>query len=192
MHLEATLQFDDAAQSRRRWHAQKQSRGFTLIELILVLALLVISISLITPKLSGFFAGRDLDSETHRLLSLTRYGQDRAVSEGIPMILWIDTQSGTYGLEQETGYMKGSDTKAVDYKVADGLKIAIDRGTSKPPTAGKSYGIHFSPDGNVVTATSVHRISLQDGNHPAVWIAPSFNGLTYELQGDRNQSNARR
>ncbi|MCX6930914.1 MAG: prepilin-type N-terminal cleavage/methylation domain-containing protein, partial [Verrucomicrobia bacterium] len=63
--------------------------AFTLIELILVMALLTIVISLTAPSLSKFFRGRTLDSEARRLLALTRSGQSRAVSEGMPMDLWV-------------------------------------------------------------------------------------------------------
>src|SRR5207249_2115896 len=56
--------------------------AFTLIELILVMALLAIVLAVSAPALSTFFQGRTLDSEVRRFLSLTRYGQSRAVSEG--------------------------------------------------------------------------------------------------------------
>src|SRR5437667_3469223 len=64
-----------------------QRRAFTLIELILVMALLVIVMAVSAPALSNFFRGRTLDSEARCFMSLTRYGQSRAVSEGIPMVL---------------------------------------------------------------------------------------------------------
>src|SRR6184192_239420 len=64
--------------------------AFTLIELILVMTILTIAISVTAPALANFFRGRSLDSEARRLLALTRQGQSRAVSEGLPMELWID------------------------------------------------------------------------------------------------------
>ena len=48
--------------------ADQARRGFTLIELILVMALLTVVISLTAPRLSRFFHGRTLDSEARRLL----------------------------------------------------------------------------------------------------------------------------
>jgi prepilin-type N-terminal cleavage/methylation domain-containing protein len=57
-------------------------RAFTLIELILVLALLVIITSLAAPAMSNFIRGRALDSEARRLLALMHAAQSRAVSEG--------------------------------------------------------------------------------------------------------------
>src|ERR1051325_11002931 len=88
------------------------ARAFTLIELILVMAMLLIVLAVSFPSLKGFFRGRDLDSEARRFLSLTRYGQSRAVSEGVPMVLWIDAQQKTYGLRAQTGYAD-TDTNAV-------------------------------------------------------------------------------
>src|SRR2546421_9923316 len=78
--------------------------AFTLIELILVMAMLLIVLAVSAPALSNFFRGRTLDSEARRFLSLTRYGQSRAVSEGGPMVLWIDAKNGTYGLQEEASY----------------------------------------------------------------------------------------
>ena len=67
--------------------------AFTLIELILVLALLVIITSLAAPAMANFIRGRALDSEARRLLALMHAGQSRAVSEGMPMMLWVDEKT---------------------------------------------------------------------------------------------------
>ncbi len=66
---------------RTRSNEPDRARAFTLIELILVMALLLIVIGVALPSLKRFFHGRNLDSEARRFLSLTRYGQSRAVSE---------------------------------------------------------------------------------------------------------------
>src|SRR5256885_1782577 len=71
--------------------------GFTLVELILVMALLVVAVSFITPHLSDFFRGRALDSEGRQLMALVHDGQSRAVSGGVPMILWFDAAAKKYG-----------------------------------------------------------------------------------------------
>ena len=99
-------------------------RAFTLIELMLVMTMLVAVIAVTMPSLSNFFRGRSLDSEARRFLSLTRYGQERAVSEGLPMTLWIDTANGTYGLQEEPGYNE-NDPKAVSFGLGKDLQIAV-------------------------------------------------------------------
>jgi type II secretion system protein H len=168
------------------WSTGKQTNnrlryaGFTLIELMLVLVLLTIVISLVLPSLAKFFGGRDLDSEVRRFVSLTHYAQSRAVSEGVPMFIWVDPKAGTYGLEQEAGYTDG-DTKAVNYTVAEGLILGAGKAGSKA-TVGKSTGIHFSPDGNVILTTSVSGISFQQVGYQPVWVVPTTNGLAFETQ----------
>jgi prepilin-type N-terminal cleavage/methylation domain-containing protein len=170
----------------------RHDHAFTLIELILVMTLLVVIVSLVMPSLEKFFGGRTLDSEVRRFVALTHYGQSRAVSEGVPMLLWVNPKAGTYGLEQEPGY-NDSDPKAVDYVVGTGVSLNVPANGIKPTNAtkaGKSIGIHFSPDGNIITATSVGGVIFQEGRTAPVLIAPSHNGLSYEAQ--TQSANARR
>ncbi len=148
---------------------------------MLVLVLLTVVISLVMPSLKQFFGGRTLDSEVRQFVALTHYGQSRAVSEGVPMLLWVDARAGTYGLEQEPGY-NDSDPKAVDYSIGDGLTMDVPQTGSKAIKPGKSMGIRFSPDGNIVTATSVTEVTFREGKNRPVVIQPSADGLSYEAQ----------
>src|SRR5262245_26935387 len=100
----------DSLENRKSKIENRKSKAFTLIELILVMALLLIVAGVTFPSLRNFFQGRSLDSEARRFLSLTRYAQSRAISEGMPMVLWLDAREGTYGLQAETGYVD-SDNK---------------------------------------------------------------------------------
>src|SRR5262249_50778526 len=111
--------------SRFTFHAARNtSPAFTLIELVLVMAVVVIAIAITAPKLANFFRGRTLDSEARRLLALTHAGQSRAVSEGIPMRLWVDAEQRTYGLEEEAGW-DDRDPKAIDLTMDQDLQIEI-------------------------------------------------------------------
>ncbi|MBN2507824.1 MAG: prepilin-type N-terminal cleavage/methylation domain-containing protein [Verrucomicrobia bacterium] len=78
--------------------------GFTLIELVFVMALLVIVLSLAAPSLGRFFRGRNLESEARRFLALTRHAQTLAVAEGMPYLLWVNPEQRTYGLRAETTF----------------------------------------------------------------------------------------
>src|SRR5262245_29040029 len=88
----------------RTGHKNANAHGFTLIELVLVMAMLVVVLGIAFPSLSNFFRARNLDSEARRFVSLARYGQSRAVSEGVPTVLWIDAKRRMYGLELQPGY----------------------------------------------------------------------------------------
>src|SRR5580700_9493384 len=85
-------------------NGKSHRKGFTLVELMLVMAVMMIILSIVVPSLKGFFRGRNLDNEAMRFLALTRYGQSRAINEGVPVELWVNTKAGNYGLEALSGY----------------------------------------------------------------------------------------
>ena len=167
------------------------ARAFTLVELLLVMALLLIVVSVTLPSLKGFFRGRNLDSEARRFLSLTRYAQSRAVSEGVPMVLWIDTRRGAYGLQQQAGYTT-ADTNALTFQLSDELSVetqmpdsATAAGLVSPVAQGMGNVpmIRFTPD-EFIGEGSPDRIVFRQGQNDAVWIVESTNRLKYELQAN--------
>ncbi len=181
------------------------SAGFTLIELILVMAMLLIVLSLTAPSLAVFFRGRALDSEARRFMTLTHYGQSRAVSEGVPMLLWVNSQQGRYGLEAEFT-AAGFDGKSVEYPLAEDLSIEVELSpvrslvtspfeqTSAMATRNRAQ-IRFSPDG-FISETSPRSVRLRNvprngtpaANNDSLWISQSRNRLSYEIQANSSSS----
>ena len=101
--------------------------AFTLIELILVMALLVIIMAMISPSLGGFLRGRTLTSEVQRFISLTHFAQARAVNEGIPIRLWVDPELKTYGLASEFNFSQsGIDPHARTYDFGPDISMEVD------------------------------------------------------------------
>src|SRR5436190_20110924 len=98
--------------------------GFTLIELMLVMAMLLIVMGISFPTLKGFFHGRNMDSEARRFLSVTRFAQSRAISEGTPIEVWIDIDKGKFGLRAAAGFVE-SDRRAFELDVAKELKLEV-------------------------------------------------------------------
>ena len=175
----------DAAYLRRLGHACGRVRGFTLIELVLVMTLLIVVISFTAPSLGKFFRGRALDGEARRLLSLSREGQSRAASEGVPVILWVDASSRQYGLEQDLSYVERDD-KALTYtldrdvaiEVVDGALSSaymLEGGPSNLP------GIRCEPDGSFGEA-SPEALRLQDRDGAVLYLEKSRNRLNYEIR----------
>jgi Tfp pilus assembly protein FimT len=149
-------------QSSRAFSASTR-RAFTLIELILIMALLVIITSVALPTMSKFVRGRALDSEARRLMSLMHAAQSRAVSESMPMMLWIDEPNNAYGMEAETSGQNG-DPKAEKLAVDSVLKIGVvsgGAGTGGQSTFQNLPAIKFLPDGTV-DETSPPTVALQD------------------------------
>ena len=156
------------------------SSAFTLIELILILALLVIITSLAAPAMANFIRGRALDSEARRLFALMHAGQSRAVSEGMPMVLWIDGKSGDYGLEAETSGRDG-DSKAENLSVDSTLQIAVQNaGASTPVTFKNLPAIRFLADGSV-DENSPQVLKLTDSAGVSRWLIESRTHTGYEI-----------
>jgi type II secretion system protein H len=123
--------------------------GFTLIELILVLALLVVITSITAPAMARFIRGRALDSEARRMMALLHAAQSRAVSEGVPMMFWIDAKQNSYGLTAETSGQNG-DAKAEELAVDSTLQLSVPAsGTGAPTLFNNLPAIKFLPDGTV-------------------------------------------
>jgi len=180
----------------------RMTRAFTLIELILVMAILTMSISITMPTLSRFFRARVLDSEARRFLALTRNGQSRAVSEGLPVDLWVDPDLGRFGLEAEPSY-DNEDPRKVDLKLDPDLQIRIETGAVSASTNANNPGqvksvasigktilvqpglptIRFMPDGSIAD-TSPLMLALVARDGSARWLKQTRNRLTYEIKSD--------
>jgi type II secretion system protein H len=163
--------------------------GFTLLELVVVMVVLAIAAGLVVPHMASFFRGRLLHSEARRLLAVTRYAQSRAVAEGVPVLLWIDSARSSYGLVTQSGAADPDDrtsTFAVDPSLT--LKAVAPQ---PPPTSEEGDerlgapdnlpAIRFMPDG-WSDPSSVARIVISEGAAGALEIRPSENGLEYEIQ----------
>ena len=172
--------------SRHSSRVTRHASAFTLIELILILALLVIITSLAAPAMSNFIRGRALDSESRRLFALMHAAQSRAVSEGMPMMLWVDEKTGTYGVQEEaTGKTgknaKNSDPKAETLTVDSTLQIAVLKvGLGAPPTFNNFPAIRFLPDGTV-DENSPQTLQLTDSAGFSRWLIESRTRMGYEI-----------
>lgn len=172
--------------------AGRAARGFTLIELILVLALLAVVLGVAAPSLARFFHARKLDEEAQRFLALTRYGQSRAVSEGVPMVLWVDPDAGAYGLEAETSYT-GEDPRAIEFEVDPSVRVEVETRADDVwrqaweqtrRIAGNKPAIRFTPDGFLSPNSPERIVFVQETevDESTIAIGLSRHRLHYEIQ----------
>ncbi len=164
-------------------------RAFTLMELLLVLALLAMAVAVAAPSLARFFRGRALDSESRRMLALTRYAQSRAVSEGVPIVMWFNPDERTYGITAELTYTE-SDERAVQYELDAALQLELPPASLTGPApwkittqiAGIQPAIRFTPDGFVSDTSPVWVALKLNEATDAVWLALDENRVKYALQ----------
>lgn len=173
--------------------------GFTLVEMVLVLALLVVAVSLVSPRISGFIRARAVESEARRLLAITHAGRSRAISEGRVMYLWLDAAQGRYGLEPEIPGRRG-DSAAIEFSSDPGLQVSFTTATSllgqtgsgilpKPLSAAGNRvrsprnvpGIRLLPDGSI-DEESPQAMQIRDGEGSTLWLVEGSDRRHYEIR----------
>ena len=126
------------------FRSRSSPAAFTLVELILVMALLATLLAIVAPALSRSAHGRRLRQEATRLLAATEYARDEAVSQGVPMVLWIDSDGGSYGVEPKPGY-PADESRAKEFQIDAELHFEdLDETNAED---GLIYAVEFAPDG---------------------------------------------
>ncbi len=158
------------------------------------MALLVIAVSLVAPHLSGFFRGRTLNSEASQILSLMHEGQSRAVSGGVPMVLWFDPDKSQYGLEEEPGYVD-KDPDAVQFDLNENLKIDVPNydpstaalnGSSADTQRQGLPQITFLSDGSIAEGSPA-TVRITDTEGPTLSLTQSRDRNEYEITSTATQ-----
>lgn len=153
------------------------------------MALLAIMATLVVPRMVAFFHGRVLSLEARRMLALTHQAQDRAIAEGVPVVLWFDPQHATYGQNIQAGYATPDDP-ATTYELDPSLTIEVPAAEATPTSElgderfGLTEGlpmILFSPDG-FFDFGSVTRLIIRQGTEAALELAPDDERLGYEIR----------
>ena len=143
------------------------------------MALLVVAVSMVAPRMADFIRGRALDTEARRMLALMHAGQSRAVSEGMPVVLWYDAKQGTCGLEEETP-PKAGDPNAETVTVSDGVQVVPQNAGGLAVTMFNHLpAIRFLP-GGTIDQNSPSSVQLVEGNN-ALWLTELQNHTGYEV-----------
>jgi len=157
-----------------RPHAPQDSSGFTLLELILVLALLTAIIAVAAPDLRLFLRGRDVTEECRRIVALTRHARNEAISRGQCVELWIDSSQALYGLRGESASVEGP--AEVEFSLGETLALAPE----DEEVEGESV-ILFWPDGTI-DEESPQRFELTEDGELRYTIALAENRLEYVVE----------
>ncbi len=166
------------------------------------MSILTIGFGIAAPALSKFFRGRSLESEARRLHALIRYGQERAVSEGLPMNLVLDNAQKRFTLTAEPSY-ENEDPKKVEVEMDTEMQldtlntnVVAQALMTTDPWNRSSLGrnrfpasnlptIRLLPDGTIAESSpQVVRLTGRDGL--TLHVGQNRNRLGYEIR-DRAQ-----
>ena len=181
----------------------KTGAAFTLIELVLVMALLATLAAVAVPSLSRSMRGHNLDQEADRLLALTDYARDEAASQGIPMIVWIDADGGRCGVDAKPGFQPAGteNLRAREYALNEDAHFdPVGQGMVAPTTstapaqtanapAGGTHGgvmvAEFAPDGTLDPA-SLAGVRIVNRANDALNLTQTTDAYGYEITRDNH------
>jgi Tfp pilus assembly protein FimT len=146
------------------------------------MTLLAVAAALLAPTLSNFIRGRSLDAEAIRLLSLTRAAQSRAVSEGMPVLLWLDAKQGAYGTEEESK-SQATDALALKFSVDDRVTLTVENSAPGATELRHLPAIRFMPDDSIDEGSPTS-VQLGDSTGESLWLVQTQNRMGYEIQRD--------
>jgi prepilin-type N-terminal cleavage/methylation domain-containing protein len=106
----------------------EQLRAFTLMELLLVMAIITLMVALAAPRLSAFAAGQKADEMARTVVSLARYGSSQAVSDGRAYRLNVDAASREVWLTMDSDgqFVAPPNDYGKHYVMPDGVRLATD------------------------------------------------------------------
>jgi prepilin-type N-terminal cleavage/methylation domain-containing protein len=130
---------------------QNIERGFTLLELILVMVILSTVLAMAAPSLRGFFGSRKTHDTGSQILSLTQFARSQAISEGIIYRLNFDTRERTYWLTaQKSGTFELLDTEFGQiFTLPNDIALELE----DTEIEGNDIFIKFTPQGTVTAGT---------------------------------------
>ena len=82
---------------------RSRSSGFTLIELILVMLIVVVVMAVTAPSMRDFLYGRKTANAVNQIVSLAHHGRSKAIVEGRTYRMSLEAASGTFWLDAQDG-----------------------------------------------------------------------------------------
>ena len=141
------------------------------------MALLVVLLSLVAPALSRSTRARRLEHEATRLLAMTEYARDEAISQGVPMSLWIQPEAKRFGVEAKPGYPAD---KSREREFILDTDVRFDLDDTAKAEGGIVYAAEFDPDGTPADL-SLDSIRLMDRSDSSVALQRADNDWGYEI-----------
>jgi type II secretion system protein H len=110
-----------------------KNRGFTLIEMVVVLVLISLSIALVTPSLSRFSRGVEMKATAQKVSGILRYFRSESIQKGRVYQILFDPGTGeirirTMEKEEREGEVKSEEQKRAEAILAQERRYPLPAG----------------------------------------------------------------
>lgn len=154
--------------------------GFTLVEMIVVMAMITVVMAVTAPRLARFFQGQSIDEEIRRFMALLQFAKQEAISTSVPVDLYIDINTGLYGITATAGY-KLDENKKIEFQLDSALRFEVFT-QERMRFPDDIVHIVYMPDGFLDDASvKALRIVPESTEEQSKIIAQSNVGIGYKL-----------
>jgi len=113
----------------------KQARGFTLVELIVVLVIASLALALVGTSISRNISGAEMRTAARKVAASLRYTRTQAILTKSEQVFLINTETATYLAPKRS-----------EEQLPEGMKVELNTARSEL-TSETAGGIRFYPDG---------------------------------------------
>jgi prepilin-type N-terminal cleavage/methylation domain-containing protein len=163
-------------------------RGFTLIELILVMIVIFTLAAIVAPRFSDFFPSFQVRKTSERLLGWARKARADAATTGIRHRLVVDPTQKKYWIEYEARPMKEPGIFTLlggawgEELLPDAVSFESIDSTGIDPSNAALRFVEFRPDGTATEATIV--VSNENGDRQSLKIEAETAKIALSAAGE--------
>ncbi len=135
-----------------------KARGFTLLELVLVMMLLAVMLAVAAPSLRGFTAGSRSRDAVTQVVALAQFAKSRAATDSKVYRLNVDGTSYWLTMQEGESFIPTGTDFGQTFSLPAGMRVEL-----VPAIANRTFdptGISFYPDGR--SDTAVFRLTDAD------------------------------
>ena len=141
-----------SGRSRNSVGSTSNTRGFTLLELMVVVSILAVITAMVTPVFGATFKGIRSENEVRNLVSYLEYAQQRAVTDSAEYRVYFAPQLGVYWMERavvrdglSVAFVMVDDVNVEEAKLPESIALAVPR--ARRYRKENVYYVGFYPNG---------------------------------------------